>query len=79
MKDGFHSIKVEHQGRILYLFEKNFTFMLMFSLLAAEENFDDWKNIPNYNYDPAGFIKWAAIAPIKILYHFTIPDCRNPR
>jgi hypothetical protein len=52
----------------------------MFSLLAAgEENFDDWKNIPNYNYNPAGFAKWAVIAPIKIIYHFTIPDCRNPR
>lgn len=51
----------------------------IFSLLAAEENYDDWKNIPNYNYDPMGFAKWVLMAPIKILFHFTIPDCRNPR
>jgi hypothetical protein len=44
-----------------------------------EENYDDWKNIPNYNYDPVGFVKWAIMAPIKISYHFTIPDCRNPK
>ncbi|CAF3436497.1 unnamed protein product [Rotaria sp. Silwood1] len=49
------------------------------SLLAAEDNYNDWKNIPDYNYDPMGFIKWIIIAPIKILCHFTIPDCRNPR
>jgi len=49
------------------------------SLLAAEENYDDWKNIPNYNYDPIAFAKWIVTAPIKILFHFTIPDCRNPR
>jgi hypothetical protein len=51
----------------------------MFSLLAAEENFEDWKTIPNYNYDPVNFAKWVLIAPIKIIFHFTIPDCRNPR
>ena len=51
----------------------------MSSLLAAEENFDDWKNIPNYSHDPMNFAKWVLCAPIKILFHFTIPDCRNPR
>jgi hypothetical protein len=25
------------------------------------------------------FAKWVFIAPIKIIFHFTIPDCRNPR
>jgi len=44
-----------------------------------EENYDDWKDFPNYNNDPIGFAKWAIMAPIKISYHFTIPDCRNPR
>ncbi|CAF3642731.1 unnamed protein product [Rotaria sp. Silwood1] len=49
------------------------------SLLAIEEIYDEWKNIPNYNYDLLGFIKWAFILPIKILFYYTIPDCRNPR
>ena len=35
--------------------------------------------IPNYNHDPVAFAKWAIMCPIKILLHFTIPDCRNPR
>ncbi|CAF3977014.1 unnamed protein product [Adineta steineri] len=48
------------------------------SLLAIDTDYNDWKNIPNHNYDPIGFAKWVALAPIKILYHFTIPDCRNP-
>ncbi len=52
---------------------------MFFSLLTLEENYDDWKNMPNYHYDPVGFAKWAIMAPIKITYHFTIPDCRNPR
>ena len=62
---------------------KLFSFFLRFialnSLLAAEDNYDDWKTIPNYNYDPINFVKWAISAPIKIIFHFTIPDCRNPR
>ncbi|CAF0772408.1 unnamed protein product [Adineta ricciae] len=49
------------------------------SLLASDLNYNDWKNIPNHNYDPIGFAKWACLAPIKIVYHFTIPDCRDPR
>ncbi|CAF0914881.1 unnamed protein product [Adineta steineri] len=49
------------------------------SLLAADANFDDWKRIPNYNYDPINFAKWIITAPIKIVFYFTIPDCRNPR
>ncbi|CAF1054237.1 unnamed protein product [Rotaria sordida] len=49
------------------------------SLLAIEETYDNWKNIPNYNYDLIGFIKWAFIIPIKILFYYTIPDCRNPK
>ncbi|CAF2075625.1 unnamed protein product [Rotaria magnacalcarata] len=49
------------------------------SLLAAEDNYDDWKNIPNFSNDPMNCGKWIIISPIKILFHFTIPDCRNPR
>ncbi|UJR22061.1 hypothetical protein I4U23_025129 [Adineta vaga] len=49
------------------------------SLLATDSNYNAWKNIPNHNYDPVGFAKWTFLAPIKILYHFTIPDCRDPR
>ena len=64
----------------MHLETESSLFISIISLLAAEEdNFDDWKIIPNYNYDPVGFAKWVVIAPIKILYHFTIPDCRNPR
>ena len=40
----------------------------MFSLLAAEENFDDWKNIPNYNYDPMGFAKWVLLHQLKYFF-----------
>ncbi|CAF4376771.1 unnamed protein product [Rotaria sp. Silwood2] len=49
------------------------------SLLAIEQPYDDWKNIPNYNYNLIGFIKWIFLLPIRILFYYTIPDCRNPR
>ncbi|CAF1423025.1 unnamed protein product [Rotaria magnacalcarata] len=49
------------------------------SLLAINETYDHWKIIPNYNYNPIGFIKWASIVPVRIMFYYTIPDCRRPR
>ena len=51
----------------------------MFSLLALDENYDEWKTIPNRHYDPIGFAKWAVLLPIRVSYYYTIPDCRNPK
>jgi len=72
-----------YQGRAprfyLLIFSIRKILLLIFSLLALDENYDDWKNIPDYNYDRNGFFKWAITVPMKVLYHFTIPDCRNPR
>ena len=76
--DASRSIRVEHQGE-RRAFVTNHWRKWCFSLLTAEDNYHDWKIIPNYNYDPVGFAKWALLAPIKVLFHFTIPDCRNPR
>jgi hypothetical protein len=77
MNGDSHFIKDEHQG-FIFLIRKKF-YLKFFSLITLDENYDSWKNIPNYNYDPMGFAKWVIIAPLKISYHFTIPDCRNPR
>lgn len=81
--DASHSIKDEHRGRICSWAGMRdtaiFSYLYDSSLLAAEENYDDWKSIPNYAYDPVNFAKWIVTAPIKIIFHFTIPDCRNPR
>ena len=61
------------------LFKSILVFEYNFSLLAIDNNDPDWKRMPNYQYDPMGFIKWLSLAPIKLLFYYTIPDCRQPR
>lgn len=51
----------------------------LFSLLAIDNEEQDWKIIPNYQYDPMGFAKWLILFPIKVIYAYTIPDCRQAK
>ncbi|CAF1012499.1 unnamed protein product [Didymodactylos carnosus] len=49
------------------------------SLLAVDEDYQSWKDVPNWKYESINFVKWLGTLPIKLLFYLTIPDCRNPR